>query len=536
MRMLRLVVVVSLVILFALTVFLRPVHKVEAGSRSNTKTAPPPPPPPGVGQFGGPLAGLTSSVTALFNGGYGTFTTKWDPIRGLGPVFTESGCFTCHGAGVDVLTGTAGDTGPLTGTRYGKWNSDGTFNYLDGNGTFPENEGGPIVHGSSNATFGTLPACNRMNIATTNGATESGTTVTITTTAAHLFSVGQNAQIIGVGVAGYNGTFPIVSIPSSTTFTYTLSTTGLAASGGGTAQNLPHEVVPADATVVSIVRSPQLFGAGLIDNIPDSAILANVGISKPFGITGIANMVPDEYGNIRPGKFGQKLNNVSLFQFTANAEYNELGITNTNSLFGIASQFFPNEHLPQGLPYPSACQPDNNSPQDVNQANIIKMTQFQALLAPIPPGTPTSATEAGFTVFQNIGCSVCHIVNFTTQANVTLRTTSGGQTAVIGSLSNVTFSPYADFLLHDMGSGDSGGIPFQPEQTGQATLTMWRTAPLWGLSNILTKAGGLMHDNGSATITDAINRHGGEAATVVSNFQALDSTDNSNLLAFLNSL
>ena len=73
-------------------------------------------------------------------------------------------------------------------------------------------------------------------------------------------------------------------------------------------------------------------------------------------------------------------------------------------------------------------------------------------------------------------------------------------------------------------------------EPGQATLTMWRTAPLWGLSNVLAKSGGLMHDNGSKTIDKAIRRHGGEAATVVSNYKALSSTDSANLLAFLGSL
>jgi CxxC motif-containing protein (DUF1111 family) len=454
----------------------------------------------------------------------------------LGPVFTQPGCFTCHGAGVDVLTGTAGDTGPLTGTRYGKWNSDGTFNYLDGNGTFPENEGGPTIHGASNATFGTLPGCNIMTIAS-GGAVESGSTVTITTTTAHGFKVGQMAQILLVPVSGYNGQFPIVSVPSSTTFTYTNTVTGLADSGGGTAKNLPHEVVPADATVNSIVRSPQLFGLGLVDNIPDSAILANVGNpGNPYGISGIANMVPDENDAIRPGKFGQKLNLVTLFQFTYNAEFNELGITNTAGPFGTASMFFPNEHSPQGLAYPTSCQPDTNSPQDAGQINAIKMTQFEALLAPIPPQPSNGSIAAGLVVFNNIGCSVCHLESFTTQANVRLKTTTGGQTSVVPALSNVTFNPYSDFLLHNMGSGDSGGIPFQPEQLGQATLTMWRTAPLWGLNNALKKSGGLMHDNASTTITAAINRHGGEASKVITNFQALDSTDLSNLMAFLGSL
>ena len=512
-----------------------PSQFVQKVSAACDKCSPPPPPPPTVGQFGGPLAGLSSTETNLFNFGYFTFVIKWDPFRGLGPVSTKTGCFTCHGAGTNVLTGTAGDTSNTTGTRYGKWNPDGTFNYLDGNGTYPENEGGPVLHKISNSTFGTLPNCNIMTIAS-NGATESGTTVTITTTAPSGFLVGQNAQIVGVPITGYNGIFPIVSTPTRTSFTYTALTSGLAPSGGGTAQNLPNEIVPSDATVVSAVRSPQLFGLGLVDNIPDSAILANVGITKSFGIGGIANMVPDENGVIRPGKFGQKSTAVSLFQFNADAEFNELGITTGAGPFGVASAFNPNEHLPQGKPYPPLCQSDMNSPQDVNQANMIKMTQFVALMAPIPPQPPTSQTLAGQQVFETIGCNVCHIESFTTQQNVKLRNTAGGLTEIIAPLSNVTFNPYSDFLLHDMGPNDSGGIPFQPNQTGQATLTMWRTAPLWGLSNILAKAGGLTHDNRSTTIDSAIRRHGGEASQVVTFYKNLNSTDSANLLAFLNSL
>jgi CxxC motif-containing protein (DUF1111 family) len=530
----RCIAPIALFFLATLCILAVPSHYMTKAGATSTQ-APPPPPPPKVGEFGGPLEGLNSTITGLFTGGYNLFAIKWDPIRGLGPVSSKAGCFTCHGAGTDVLTGTAGDTSNVTGTRFGKWNKDNTFNYLDGNGSSPENEGGPVLHGISNATFGTLPGCNQQTI-TSTGATESGTTVTITTAAAHGFKAGQTAQILNVSNTSYNGQYTIVSVPSTTTFTYTSTKSGLKASGGGVAQNLPHEVVPSDATVVNVVRSPQLFGFGLIDNIPDSDILANAAAKPGFGVSGVANMIADESGVVRPGKFGQKLDAVSLFQFTANAEFNELGITTNNSLFGISSAFNPNEHLPQGLPFPTACQTDPNTPQDVKQVNMIKMTQFQALLAPLPPAAPTSSTTAGETVFNNIGCSACHIQTYTTAQNVTLRTTTGGKTAVIPSLSNVKFSPYSDFLLHDMGSGDTGGIPFQPHGTGQASLTMWRTSPLWGLSNVLAKAGGLMHDNGSKTIDAAIRRHGGDASTVVTNYKNLKSTDSTNLLAFLNSL
>jgi uncharacterized repeat protein (TIGR01451 family) len=70
-----------------------------------------------------------------------------------------------------------------------------------------------------------------------NGATESGNTVTITTSSAHGLVAGQTVLITGFSGAytGYNGTFTVASAPSTTTFTYTDSTTGLGTSGGGTA-------------------------------------------------------------------------------------------------------------------------------------------------------------------------------------------------------------------------------------------------------------------------------------------------------------
>lgn len=75
------------------------------GSRPQMQaTQPAPPSAPGVGQLGGPLAGLTSSQTALFNNGYNDFNIFFDPIQGLGPVFTGAGCFNCHGGGNQVIT------------------------------------------------------------------------------------------------------------------------------------------------------------------------------------------------------------------------------------------------------------------------------------------------------------------------------------------------------------------------------------------------------------------------------------------------
>ena len=67
------------------------------------------------------------------------------------------------------------------------------------------------------------------------GASESGTTATIRTSAAHNRSVGDWVVITGVGVAGYNGTVQITAVPTPRSFEYTAAASGLANSGGGSA-------------------------------------------------------------------------------------------------------------------------------------------------------------------------------------------------------------------------------------------------------------------------------------------------------------
>src|ERR1700722_1143278 len=52
--------------------------------------------------------------------------------------------------------------------------------------------------------------------ASATGAVQNGFLVTIPTTSAHGLSAGQSTTITGVGVASYNGTFPVVAVLSST--------------------------------------------------------------------------------------------------------------------------------------------------------------------------------------------------------------------------------------------------------------------------------------------------------------------------------
>lgn len=395
----------------------------------------------GSGSLGGPLANLTSDQTLAFQTGFTTFNTKWDPFRGLGPVYTQAGCFTCHGSGIPGPTGIPGDTSSNMGTRFGRFNSDGTFNPLDGSGTEPENEGGPILHPQTVADIPLIHHCH---------------------------------------VTG--------------------------------------EVVPGDATVVSMIRSPQLFGLGLIDSIPEATILANQG-DKGMGINGVVNMVPDQNGDLHVGRFGQKASVPTLLFFTLSAMFNELGIT---------SPTFLDEHIPSGdQTISQGCETDPNTPQDVDGVNSVSTYQFEALLAPAPTQALSPAAQAGKGVFESIGCNLCHMETMQTDPNATVSTDlNGGNMGTVGALANQTVSLYSDLLLHDMGPGLSGGIP-----QGQASLTQWRTAPLWGLS---TRAKfGLLHDARTTDLDTAIRDHGGEASQVIDNYTALSPKDQSSLITFL---
>ena len=140
---------------------------------------------------------------------------------------------------------------------------------------------------SSAATIASnLPATIR-----NTGATESGTTVTITmaagTTLPGTFKAGSSVTIAGVTVAGYNGTFTVASVPSATTFTYTNPTSGLANSGNGTVTSA--DIVAGASETGSTVTIT--MGSAYLGSITagSSVTIAGVGLAgynSTFTVTG----------------------------------------------------------------------------------------------------------------------------------------------------------------------------------------------------------------------------------------------------------
>src|SRR5271163_2213771 len=119
-----------------------------------------------------------------------------------------------------------------------------------------------IVAVAASPTGATQPAAVSI-AASPTGATENGFLVTITTTAAHGLAAGQSVTITGVAVAGYNGTFPVVAAPSSTQFTYVAGASGLAASGGGTASSATATITTATAHGFVVGQLVTTIGIGM---------------------------------------------------------------------------------------------------------------------------------------------------------------------------------------------------------------------------------------------------------------------------------
>ena len=66
---------------------------------------------------------------------------------------------------------------------------------------------------------------------TVSNVARTGTTATITTSAAHTLEVGDSVVVAGLTNTALNGTYTIVTVPTATTFTYATTTTGTIASG-----------------------------------------------------------------------------------------------------------------------------------------------------------------------------------------------------------------------------------------------------------------------------------------------------------------
>lgn len=282
------------------------------------------------------------------------------------------------------------------------------------------------------------------------------------------------------------------------------------------------ELVPSDANRVGFRQTTPLFGAGLVEAIPDADIVhyANFQAATFPGQAGQINSVTSvSDGRSHVGRFGWKSQQALLLDFSGDAYNNEMGITN---------RLFPHENLPNtdvGQPNyatllakcnPAGVTEPNDQPDSSGVADIDRFANFMRFLGAPPTLPSTAQIQQGRQVFQNIGCAICHKPSFRAG-----NSPDGPHAGIVG----VTVNAFSDFLLHDVGTGD--GVAAAP-----GTENKFRTAPLWGLR----ASAPYLHNGSAATIRQAILAHHGQAEFAENNFELLSDADRAALLAFLNSI
>ena len=292
----------------------------------------------------------------------------------------------------------------------------------------------------------------------------------------------------------------------------------------------------ANRNVIFRIPTP-VFGAGLIEQIPDAAILANqaanAAVKQPLGIRGRANFAvsgrtisgqANNNGNDGTiARFGWKAQNKSLLLFSGEAYNVEMGITN---------EIFPTERDETSACQYAAVPNDALDTEAVTALDgllaIEKFAVFQRFLAPPVPSTNTPggalSIQRGRGQFASTGCALCH--------TPTLQTGNSTVAALRYRPANL----YSDLLLHNMGPGLADGV-----SQGQAGPSEFRTAPLWGVGQRVF----FLHDGRTSDLIQAIQAHqsgsartgnASEANEVVNRFNGLTEFQKQDLVNFLRSL
>lgn len=263
---------------------------------------------------------------------------------------------------------------------------------------------------------------------------------------------------------------------------------------------------------ISQRKTPGLFGAGLIDAIPDRDVIANERVQRlKWGLASSTDKSAPvgrvlRMADGRIGRFGWKAQTVSLKEFVRAACANELGLGN------------PGQAQPQPLGKPEYV----TVGFDLTLAQCDQLAEFINSLPQPVERTPQNAADraeaqAGKSLFHAIGCADCHVPD-------------------VGNVRGL----YSDLLLHEMGQDLEGGGDYNDRpleepafKSGTGPLPAeWRTPPLWGVA----RSAPYLHDGRAATLDSAIRLHGSQGLSSANRFAGLPTHKQQQLIAFLKTL
>ncbi|MFM9961507.1 MAG: di-heme oxidoredictase family protein [Planctomycetaceae bacterium] len=278
-------------------------------------------------------------------------------------------------------------------------------------------------------------------------------------------------------------------------------------------------------------NTTSLFGAGLIDSIPDAAIVELAERQKQQHAPLITGRVPQTASGAI-GRFGWRGQTASLQEFVMTACAVEVGLNvpghqqSQRVLLPTQTDSAPN---PEFMQQPGL---------DLTQPQCDALTMYVSGL-PAPKSARAStlnqakSVQRGAVLFEKSGCAICHVRD-------------------VGPAIGL----FSDLLLHDMGPGLSDPSPAMPELKENTTLSPggsyfgpslslelvkhvttnihqeWRTPPLWGVAT----SAPYLHDGRAASLEHAIQWHGGEGQRAAEAFRSLKPDERRDLLLFLQSL
>lgn len=254
----------------------------------------------------------------------------------------------------------------------------------------------------------------------------------------------------------------------------------------------------------SVRLTPQLVGLGLLEAIGESDVLAlaDPDDTNSDGISGRPQIVTDETGKRRLGRFGYKAGQPTVRHQVAGALNSDMSVT--------TSVFPKHEDGSSGDP-------------ELSDAALADLTRYISLLG-VSARRDLDDTEAqrGEQLFTQVGCTACHTPRFTTSPH-----------HPFAELRGQTIQPYTDLLLHDLGDGLADNLG-EHEASGRE----WRTPPLWsiGLTSGVSGGEAYLHDGRARTLEEAILWHGGEGERAKEAFRTMPAADRAALMKFLKSL
>ena len=249
---------------------------------------------------------------------------------------------------------------------------------------------------------------------------------------------------------------------------------------------------------------PAVLGSGLLERIPVAGI-AEAAAHAPAAVRGRIAWRETSTGR-SVGRFGWQATEPSIASQTSAAFAREMGLSN------------PLHAAIDCAAFDHAClsAPTGGDPEVAADlfAALVAFQQDEAMRRTPAAAARLARNPGQARVFARIGCADCH--------RPAMPTLDGG-----------TIAPYTDLLLHDLGPGLA-----DRDLAGRPVPSLWRTAPLWGLSVSVEsgRALRLLHDGRARSIEEAIAWHGGVATGARMRFDALAAGERQALLDWIAAL